>query len=107
MRSRIKRFQIPLFFALTLLIGWLPWYTGRGGLIIVAPTLAGLIVAFAAGGKESLLAVLRRMIRWRAGVRWYLFILFVPVLTSLVAVGVHVLLGGPRPSSLCSSRIST
>ena len=97
MRFRIKRFQIPLFFALTLLIGWLPWYTGRGGLIIVAPTLAGLILAFLAGGKEGLLAVLRRMIRWRAGVRWYLFILFVPVLTSLVAVGVHVLLGGSAP----------
>ena len=97
MRSLIKRYQIPLFFVLTLLIGWLPWYTGRGGLIIVAPTLAGLIVAFSAGGKESLLAVLKRIIRWRAGLRWYAFILFVPVLTSLVAVGVHVLLGGTAP----------
>jgi uncharacterized protein len=97
MRSRIKRFQIPLFFALTLLIGWLPWYTGRGGLIIVAPTLAGLIVAFSAGGKEGLLAVLRRMIRVRAGLRWYASILFAPVLTSLAAIGVHMLLGGTAP----------
>jgi membrane protease YdiL (CAAX protease family) len=94
MRSTVKRFQIPLFFALTLLVGWLPWYTGRGGVIFVAPTLAGLLVAFLAEGKEGLLAVLRRMIRWRAGVRWYALILLAPVVTSLAAVGVHVLLGG-------------
>jgi uncharacterized protein len=97
MRTFVKRLQIPLFFALTLLIGWLPWYTGRGGVIIVAPTLVGLLVAFLVEGKEGLLAVLRRLIRWRAGVRWYALILFAPVLTSLAAVGVHVLLGGTAP----------
>ncbi|MFN2220488.1 MAG: type II CAAX prenyl endopeptidase Rce1 family protein, partial [Anaerolineae bacterium] len=97
MRTFVKRLQIPLFFALTLLIGWLPWYTGRGGVIMVAPTLAGLLVAFLADGKEGLLAVLRRLIRWRAGVRWYALILLAPVLTSLAAVGVHVLLGGAAP----------
>jgi membrane protease YdiL (CAAX protease family) len=64
---------------------------------MVAPTLAGLLVAFVAGGKEGLLAVLRRLIRWRAGVRWYALILLAPVLTSLAAVGVHVLLGGTAP----------
>jgi membrane protease YdiL (CAAX protease family) len=97
MRTFVKRLQIPLFFALTLLIGWLPWYTGRSGVIIVAPTLVGLLVAFLVEGKEGLLAVLRRLIRWRAGVRWYALILFAPVLTSLAAVGVHVLLGGTAP----------
>jgi membrane protease YdiL (CAAX protease family) len=97
MRSFVKRFQIPIFFALTLLIGWLPWYAGRGGVIIVAPTLAGLLVAFVAEGVEGLLAVLRRLIRWRAGLRWYALILLAPVVTSLVAVGVHVLLGGSAP----------
>ena len=97
MRPFVKRYQIPLFFALTLLIGWLPWYTGRGGVIIVAPTLAGLLVAFLADGKEGLLAVLRRMIRVRAGLRWYALILLAPVVTSLVAVGAHVWMGGAAP----------
>jgi membrane protease YdiL (CAAX protease family) len=96
-KSLIKRYQIPIFFVLTLLIGWFPWYTGRGGLIIVAPTLAGLIVAFLAEGKDGLLDVLRRIVRWRAHVRWYLLVLFLPVLTSLVAVGVYVLFGGTAP----------
>jgi membrane protease YdiL (CAAX protease family) len=97
MKSLVKRHQIPIFFALTLLIGWFPWYTGGGGLIIVAPTLAGLIVAFLAEGKDGLLDVLRRIVRWRAGVRWYLLVLFLPVLTSLVAVGIYVVVGGTAP----------
>lgn len=97
MTPLLKRYQIPIFFALTLLIGWFPWYTGTGGLVIVAPTLAGLIVAALTGGKEGILDVLRRIVRWRAHVRWYVLILLAPVLTSLVAVGVHVLLGGTAP----------
>jgi membrane protease YdiL (CAAX protease family) len=97
MKSRIKQYQIPIFFVLTLLIGWFPWYTGREGIVIVAPTLAGLIVAFLAEGKDGLLDVLRRIVRWRAGVRWYLLVLFLPVLTSLAAVAVYVLFGGTAP----------
>ena len=97
MKSLIKQYQIPIFFVLTLLIGWFPWYTGQDGIIIVAPTLAGLIVAFLAKGKDGLLDVLRRIVRWRAGMRWYLLILLLPVLTSLIAVGIHVLLGGTAP----------
>ena len=97
MKSLIKQQAIPIFFVLTLLIGWFPWYTGGGGIIIVAPTLAGLIVAALAGGKDGVLNVLRRMVRWRAHVRWYLIILLFPVVTSLVAVGVHILFGGTAP----------
>ena len=69
MKFRIKQYQIPVFFVLTLLIGWFPWYTGGGGIIIVAPTMAGLIVAALAERKDGLLAVLRRMVRWRVQVR--------------------------------------
>ena len=43
MKSFIKQNQISFFFALTLLIGWLPWYTGQGSIIIAAPSIAALI----------------------------------------------------------------
>ena len=97
MKSLINQYPIPVFFVLTLIIGWYPWYTGGGGVIIVAPTLAGLIVAALAEGKDGVLAILRRTVRWRANVRWYIVILLFPVVTSLVAVGVHVLFGGAAP----------
>ena len=46
MKFFIKRHQIPIFFAVTLIIGWFPWYTGRGSIIYAAPLLAAFIVLF-------------------------------------------------------------
>jgi membrane protease YdiL (CAAX protease family) len=97
MKSFIKKHQISSFFAVTLIIGWFPWYTGRGSIIIAAPSIAALIVAFLADGWEGILDILRRLGRWRANWRWYVFILFSPAVLYLMAVGVHVLLGGTSP----------
>ncbi len=97
MKTFINRNQISIFFVVTLLIGWLPWYTGRGSIIIAAPSIAALIVAFLADGWKGILDILRRLGRWRANWRWYVFILFSPVVLYLIAVGVNVLLGGTAP----------
>jgi membrane protease YdiL (CAAX protease family) len=97
MKSFIKQNQIIIFFVATLIIGWFPWYTGRGSIIIAAPSLAALIVAFLADGWEGVLDILRRLRRWRANWRWYVFILFSPAVLYFLAVGGHVLLGGTAP----------
>jgi membrane protease YdiL (CAAX protease family) len=97
MKSFIKQNQISIFFVVTLLIGWLPWYTGRGSIIIAAPSIAALIVAFLADGWKGVLDIFRRLGRWRANWRWYVFILFSPAVLYFLAVGVHVLLGGTAP----------
>jgi membrane protease YdiL (CAAX protease family) len=97
MKSFVKQYQIPIFFAVTLIIGWFPWYTGRGSIIIAAPSLAAFIVAFLADGRKGVLDILRRLGRWRANWRWYVFILFSPAVLYFLAVGVHVLLGGTAP----------
>jgi membrane protease YdiL (CAAX protease family) len=97
MKSFIKQNQISIFFVVTLLIGWLPWYTGRGSIIIAAPSIAALIVAFLADGRNGVLDIFRRLGRWRANWRWYVFILFSPAVLYFLAVGVHVLLGGTAP----------
>ena len=97
MRSLIERNQILVFFSLTLLVGWFPWYTGRGGIIIAAPLLAGLIVATVTEGKAGIKAVARRMLRWRAHARWYAIVLLLPAVMSLIAVGLHIPLGGSAP----------
>jgi len=97
MKSFIKQNQISIFFVVTLLIGWLPWYTGRGSIIIAAPSIAALIVAFLVDGWQGVLDILRRLGRWKANWRGYVFVLFSPVVLYFLAVGVHILLGGSAP----------
>ncbi len=97
MKSFVKQYQISIFFAVTLIIGWFPWYTGRGSIIYAAPLLAAFIVAFLADGRKGVLDILRRLGRWRANWRWYVFILFSPAVIYSLAVGVHVLMGGTAP----------
>jgi membrane protease YdiL (CAAX protease family) len=97
MKAFINRNQISIFFIATLLIGWLPWYTGQGSIIFAAPSLAAFIVAFLANGREGVIDILRRLGRWRANWRWYVFVLFSPAVLYFFAVGVHVVLGGTTP----------
>ena len=97
MKSFIKQNQIIIFFVITLLVGWFPWYTGQGSIIIAAPSIAALLVALLADGLQGILDILRRLGRWRANWRWYVFVLFSPTVLYIIAVGVHVLLGGTAP----------
>jgi membrane protease YdiL (CAAX protease family) len=97
MKAFINRNKINSFFILTLLIGWFPWYTGRGSIVFAAPALAAFIVAYLANGWNGVMEILRRLGRWRANWRWYVFILFSPAILYALANGVHILLGGTAP----------
>lgn len=97
MRRNLRKYQIVLFFALTLIIGWFPWYAGKGGLVFAAPLLAGLLVAFLASGWEGVLSVLRRMVRWRSKLWWYLLVLISPAVLYLLAIGAYTAAGGSPP----------
>jgi membrane protease YdiL (CAAX protease family) len=97
MSTLLKRQQIWFFFALTLIIGWLPWYTGRGSIFLPAPLLAAFIVAAVADGRSGVMVILRRTVRWRVHIGWYAFVLFIPAVIALAAVGIHVLFGGTPP----------
>ena len=97
MKAFINRNKIISFFILTLLIGWFPWYTGQGSILFAAPALAAFIIAFLANGWEGIMGILRRLGRWRANWRWYVFILFSPVILYALAILAHVLLGGTAP----------
>jgi membrane protease YdiL (CAAX protease family) len=93
----LRKYQIILFFVLTLIIGWFPWYAAKGGLIFAAPLLAGLLVAFLASGWEGVLSVLRRIARWRSKAGWYLLVIISPAILYLLAVGAHTAAGGSSP----------
>ena len=50
-------------------------------------------------GKTGVVGLLRRMVRWRVGLRWYAVALLLPVAISLAAAVFNVLLGAQAPSS--------
>ena len=51
-------------------------------------------------GKTGVVGLLRRMVRWRVGLRWYAVALLLPVAISLAAAVFNVLLGAQAPSSV-------
>ena len=97
MKSLIKRYQIIIFFALTFIISWFPWYTGGHGFKTWGPSLAGLIVVVAVKGRKGIREMFRRLLRWRVGIIWWGVALLAPAALTLVAVGNHVLAGVEAP----------
>jgi len=91
--SRIAKYRLIIFFALVLVIGWLPWYTGGSGVLFFSPAISALIVVALFGGKKELIEFARRIFRWRVRPAWYLFALFAGAIISLAAIAVFSLFG--------------
>ncbi len=105
-----------LFFGLSFLISWsvwifqirsehssqiLFWVAGFG------PTLAALILTAGSGGKTAVKGFLRRIFQWRAGLLWYGISLLGTPLVMLLALGVHMLIGGGRPQFVDPNHLVT
>ena len=58
---------------------------------------ASLIMTGLTKGKSGIFALLRRYLIWRVGMGWYLVVLGLYPLIYLVAIGLHILLGGQTP----------
>jgi len=98
--SFVKRYPFHVYVVLTLVLGWLPWYaTGEPTAVVFVPFITALIVPAVTDGWTGVKAVLRRAIRWRAPFKIWTFVLFIPAVLGLVAIGVYVLLGGQVPQS--------
>jgi len=97
MKALLKRYQIAVFFALTLIISWYPWYTGGHGFKAWGPSLAGLIVVAVVEGRKGIGDMLRRLVRWQVGIKWWAVALLAAPAMTLIAVGIHVLTGGQAP----------
>ena len=64
------------------------------------PFLAALVVLAVTEGKRGVLGLLRRMVRWRVGIRWYAAALLLPIVVTLAAAALNVFwLGAQRTSS--------
>ena len=102
--SLVKRHPIITFFVLALALSWWPWILYAFGLYPApiasfGPFLAALVVLAITQGKSGIGGLLRRMVRWRVGLRWYAVALLLPVGIALAATALNVLLGAQAPSA--------
>jgi hypothetical protein len=89
-----KRHSLPTFFILAYALSWsiVPWV--GPSLLPWGPALAAIIVIAITEGKPGVKDLLSQMGRWRVGFIWYGVALSLPVLTSLGAAWLNVVLFG-------------
>src|SRR5918994_984380 len=102
--SLIRRHPLISFFVLAYALSWWPWILYAFGLspLVIAsfgPFLAALVVLAITQGKSGIGGLLRRMVGWRGGIRWYAAALLLPVGIALAATALNVLLGAQAPSA--------
>lgn len=91
-----------------LLSSWqiLPFHLARLPALLIqllaawGPTFSALLLTGLIGGKAGMHALLGRLVRWRVGMQWYLFVVSSYGLIILAALGVNALLGGGLPEGV-------
>ena len=105
--------SLLVFFLLAFGISWIVWIPAAlasHGLLsfqlspsatsllgAFGPSTAALITTGVYDGKAGFRSLLRRLLTWRVGLQWYLFVLFWPALLSLAKTALAVLLGSSVP----------
>jgi hypothetical protein len=88
--SLIRRYPLVSFFVLAVALSWWSWILYSFDLaptpiVGFGPFLAALVVLAVTEGKSGVVGLLRRMVRWRVGLRWYAVALLLPVVVTLTA----------------------
>lgn len=107
MMNKPKRNSLILFFVLAFLLPWLVWGTtilqSHGVLSFHIPQslafwlgliLATYLSAAITGGWLAVKDLLFRLIRWMVSPLWYLVALLMTGLLIIIAIGIHLILGG-------------
>jgi uncharacterized protein len=102
--SVVKRHPLVAFFVLAFALSWWPSILyaldlSPQPIAGFGPFLAALAVLAITHGKTGIGGLLRRMVRWRVGLRWYAVALLLPFGLALAATLLNVLLGAQTPSS--------
>jgi len=98
MLNLIRKQSLIFFILLTLLISWLPWYTAGQGIFVFGPSIAGVITIALVSGKDGLRDLVRRALKWKVGLKWWLIALFLPMLLTIAALSVNLLMGASTPT---------
>jgi len=103
MSTWIREHRLTAFFAITLLVTWLPWPFWAFGLLPFAhlpigPLFAALVVIGIAEGRAGYRDLGSRLIRWRVGWQWWLIAAGTPLAVLAVAAVANVtIFGAPAP----------
>ena len=94
-----NRHPLLVFFGLAYALSWWPALFTGGGLFPFGPLLAAVTVAFLTGGKAGIRIWWTGVTRWRGGAGWYALAIGLPLALNVLAAGLAVLLGAPRPGA--------
>lgn len=98
MKSFIQKHQLSIFFSLTFLLSWFPWYMGIAPEVLaIGPSIAAFIVVIIIGGRRGFVDLLRPFGRWRASLGLWGLAFFGMAVLYLLGIGIHLLLGGELP----------
>jgi uncharacterized protein len=98
MKTIIRRYQLPLFFVLTFVISWFPWYAGIAPEVMaMGPSIAAFIIIPLVAGKAGLKFLFRSFGRVRAGAKYWLIAIFGPAVFFFLGLGGYILFKGTPP----------
>jgi membrane protease YdiL (CAAX protease family) len=102
--SAVRRHPLVVFFVLAYALSWWPWILYAFDLsplpiVGFGPFLAAIVVLAVTRGKAGVMALLRRMVRWRVSPVWYAVALLLPIAITVAATVLNVLFGAQAPSS--------
>ncbi len=102
--SLVRRHPLISFFVLAYTLSWWPtilyaFDLSPQPIVGFGPFLAALVVLAVTHGKTGVVALLRRMVRWRVAPAWYAVALLVPVAITVAATALNVLVGAQVPDS--------
>ncbi|MCE3277141.1 MAG: family intrarane metalloprotease protein, partial [Propionibacteriaceae bacterium] len=88
----IKRHPLVIFTLLTFGLTWVVWVPRAAGVPVPTlgqlwtwiPAVSALLAAALTGGRESVLDLLRRLVRWRVDWWWYPLVILGPAAFSAV-----------------------
>lgn len=104
----LRSYPVISYFVLTFVIAWTLWistgllFAGSKTALILpgawAPTIAALIITGCIEGRAGIRKLLSGLLRWRVGLKWYLFAVLGMTSIAIVAIVIHVVLGGSAPT---------
>lgn len=97
MLHAIKQYQIPVYLIIVLIVSWIPWFLGAGSTLTAFPSAFAILFVFFVNGRGAGIDLLRRALRWRRGVHWWLIAVFGVAIIYLIGVAIFAVAGGDAP----------